>query len=61
MGTSKGKVLRLQTVFVPTAVDRQMKRYKVPRVAFINKLDRLAARPMKVLRAGLHSSFDSEC
>ncbi len=29
-------------------VDRQMKRYKVPRVAFINKLDRSGANPQKV-------------
>jgi elongation factor G len=30
-------------------VDRQMRRYKVPRVAFINKLDRLGAQPMRVI------------
>ena len=30
-------------------VDRQMKRYKVPRIAFINKLDRMGANPWKVL------------
>jgi elongation factor G len=30
-------------------VDRQMKRYAVPRVAFINKLDRMGANPWKVL------------
>ncbi len=30
-------------------VDRQMKRYSVPRVAFINKLDRMGANPRKVL------------
>ena len=30
-------------------VDRQMKRYKVPRIAFINKLDRAGADPWKVL------------
>lgn len=30
-------------------VDRQMKRYKVPRLAFINKLDRLGANPNKVI------------
>ncbi|GKB38201.1 elongation factor G-1, mitochondrial [Tanacetum coccineum] len=30
-------------------VDRQMKRYQVPRVAFINKLDRMGADPWKVL------------
>ena len=28
-------------------VDRQMKRYKVPRLAFINKLDRMGANPEK--------------
>ncbi|GMI14777.1 hypothetical protein TrVE_jg7333 [Triparma verrucosa] len=30
-------------------VDRQMKRYNVPRVAFINKLDRSGANPFKVI------------
>ncbi|CAN6704041.1 unnamed protein product [Malus baccata var. baccata] len=30
-------------------VDRQMKRYEVPRIAFINKLDRMGADPWKVL------------
>ena len=29
-------------------VDRQMRRYKVPRVAFINKLDRAGANPLRV-------------
>ncbi|XP_028548359.1 elongation factor G-1, mitochondrial-like, partial [Dendrobium catenatum] len=31
------------------AVDRQMRRYEVPRVAFINKLDCMGADPWKVL------------
>lgn len=29
-------------------VDRQMKRYKVPRVAFVNKCDRVGANPLRV-------------
>ncbi|MEM8637233.1 MAG: elongation factor G [Cyanobacteria bacterium P01_G01_bin.54] len=38
-------------------VDRQMKRYRVPRLAFINKMDRAGANPFKVaddLREKLH-------
>ena len=31
-------------------VDRQMNRYKVPRLAFINKCDRSGADPLKVAR-----------
>jgi elongation factor G len=31
-------------------VDRQMRRYKVPRLAFINKLDRSGANPQRVTR-----------
>lgn len=30
-------------------VDRQMRRYEVPRLAFINKCDRMGADPWKVL------------
>ena len=30
-------------------VDRQMKRYKVPRIAFINKMDRAGANPYRVV------------
>ena len=32
-------------------VDRQMKRYGVPRIAFINKMDRTGANPDKVMAA----------
>ncbi len=32
-------------------VDRQMKRYNVPRLAFINKLDRAGANPVRVIQA----------
>jgi elongation factor G len=32
-------------------VDRQMKRYKVPRMAFINKMDRAGANPFRVIEA----------
>jgi len=32
-------------------VDRQMRRYKVPRIAFINKCDRSGANPARVTRA----------
>jgi elongation factor G len=31
------------------SVDRQLKRYKVPNIAFINKLDRTGANPLKVV------------
>ncbi|MHC4698627.1 MAG: GTP-binding protein, partial [Planctomycetota bacterium] len=30
-------------------VDRQMRRYRVPRIAFINKMDRVGADPMRVI------------
>lgn len=37
--------VQLQTV----TVDRQMRRYNVPRVTFINKMDRMGANPFKVI------------
>jgi elongation factor G len=30
-------------------VDRQMKRYQVPRIAFLNKMDRAGANPFRVV------------
>ncbi|MGB6298977.1 MAG: elongation factor G [Rivularia sp. (in: cyanobacteria)] len=38
-------------------VDRQMKRYSVPRIAFINKMDRIGANPFKVVEA-MHDSLN---
>lgn len=38
-------------------VDRQMRRYRVPRIAFINKLDRLGANPFRVV-ASLQEKLD---
>ena len=32
------------------SVDRQMKRYRVPRIAFVNKMDRVGADPQRVRR-----------
>ena len=37
-------------------VDRQMKRYQVPRLAFINKLDRMGSNPWKCIQ-GLRSEL----
>lgn len=31
-------------------VDRQMKRYKVPRIAFINKMDRMGSDPWRIVK-----------
>ena len=43
-------------------VDRQMKRYNVPRLAFLNKLDRMGARPYEIVeqikkKLGLESAL----
>ncbi len=32
-----------------STVDRQMRRYNVPRVSFINKMDRMGANPWRVI------------
>ncbi len=40
-------------------IDRQMRRYKVPRIAFINKMDRTGADPLKVT-AQLKERLDCE-
>ena len=37
-------------------VDRQMKRYHVPRLAFINKMDRTGADPHRVVKQCTKSS-----
>ena len=46
-------------------VDRQMKRYHVPRLAFINKMDRTGANPESVVeqlkrKAGLRRRADAD-
>ena len=41
-------------------VDRQMRRYEVPRLAFINKLDRMGADPWKVLNQVLFENIFRE-
>ncbi len=40
-------------------IDRQMKRYGVPRLAFINKMDRVGANPRRVVQQ-LHDKLDCE-
>ena len=40
-------------------IDRQMKRYGVPRLAFINKMDRTGANPRRVVKQ-LHEKLDCE-
>ncbi len=40
-------------------IDRQMKRYGVPRLAFINKLDRTGANPRRVVKQ-LHEKLDCD-
>ena len=38
-------------------VDRQMKRYRVPRLAFINKMDRTGANPNNVISSSSRASW----
>ncbi len=40
-------------------IDRQMKRYGVPRIAFINKMDRIGANPRRVVQQ-LHDKLDCD-
>ncbi len=40
-------------------IDRQMKRYGVPRLAFINKMDRVGANPRRVVQQ-LHDKLDCD-
>lgn len=40
-------------------IDRQMRRYRVPRLAFINKMDRTGADPQKVV-SGLREKLDCD-
>jgi peptide subunit release factor RF-3 len=46
-------------------VDRQMRRYEIPRLAFINKLDRTGADPWRVIEQvcpdGIPSEFLEPC
>lgn len=53
LGVLDGAILALCSVggvqSQSITVDCQMRRYEVPRVAFINKLDRMGADPWKVL------------
>ena len=42
-------------------VNRQMNRYKVPRIAFINKLDRQGANPDRVLQQMKYESRSLVC
>lgn len=41
-------------------VDKQMKRYKVPRIVFINKLDRMGADPWFCVKA-VRERLDLNC
>ncbi|KAI9659736.1 MAG: Elongation factor G, mitochondrial [Alyxoria varia] len=42
-------------------VDRQMKRYNVPRISFINKMDRMGANPMKAVEQIRHKLKIAAC
>ncbi|XP_050910056.1 elongation factor G-1, mitochondrial-like [Lathyrus oleraceus] len=48
-GKAKGDQLTKKVQSQSITIDRQMRRYEVPRLAFINKLDRMRADPWKVM------------